>query len=405
MWIAEAKVDPKLFSWFTFNGPKAIKLGRDQEFNQKHPLQVRPGELVGLKKATRGPGAGNYQVLLGHAVHVVFRNVPQKMIDKLVDHLKPHKGTPPEHGQLQEGQKRNRKVQIRDKIESDKQRDDFYRPTGAVREHSTYDRLNYQWRKVVHAGTPIKSLKQGRSKYSLQQDDIVGVRYMTKARGGFIILPNGQRVNISHDTYEAVVGSTRILPSSKQQKGIVIIADVKAALPKQTRIRKPKEEEPDVRRVPRDAHENRTGTRIKRDIQRGGLVYKHEDIPDVEMEDDEDEDLDDIAEQEESPTVPLSHQPVSVLKVGTKIKSAKRSENEFIVVDVRQDTGYTEFSLYSPLKKDVRKLRIGTDVDMSTYRSVIPAGEADKSELAAGKRAFNKAVKDKKFTIGSIHDQ
>jgi hypothetical protein len=53
----------------------------------------------------------------------------------------------------------------------------------------------------------------------------------------------------------------------------------------------------------------------------------------------------------------------------------------------------------------VRKLRLSDDIDMANYKSVILLGEASKSDLAAGKRAYNRSVKDKKFTIGSIHDQ
>lgn len=394
--IAEAKVkDLATMSWFTYTGEKAIKLGADKQFNQKHPLVVRPGELVGLKKAARGPGAGNYQVVLGHAVHVLFRNVTQKMIDKIEGKLKPYKGKPPEHGQLQEGKKRTTKVRIRDKETSDRQTADLFKPDGPVRENTTYNRENYQWRRVVHAGVAVKSLKQGRSKYSTQEGDVVGMRYMTKARGGFIILPNMQRVNIDHDTYMKLIESTRIQPSSKQQKGIVILADVKATLPKETRNRKKKEPEPDVR-ISRGEPENKVGRRLQRDIK--GFTHEH-DIPDEDIEDDE---LDD----DEVPTqVPEAHQPAKVIKVGALLQSAKRPDNKFAVVNAEVHETYTEFSLYNLRTKDVRKLRMSNDTDMSNTKSVLVLGDVSKSELAAGKRAFNKAVKEKKFTIGTIHDQ
>ncbi|AGS82092.1 hypothetical protein O152_gp269 [Pseudomonas phage PaBG] len=393
--IAEAKVkDLATMSWFTYTGEKAIKLGTDKQFNQKHPLVVRPGELVGLKKAARGPGAGNYQVVLGHAVHVLFRNVTQKMIDKIEGKLKPYKGKPPEHGQLQEGKKRTTKVRIREKETSDKLVADLFKPEGPVRENATYNRENYQWRRVVHAGVAVKSLKQGRSKYSTQEGDVVGMRYMTKARGGFIILPNMQRVNIDHDTYMKLIESTRIQPSSKQQKGIVILADVKATLPKETRNRKKKEPEPDVR-IQRGEPEKTAGRRMQRDIK--GFTHDH-DIPDVDIEDDELED--------EAPSqVPEAHQPAKVIRVGSLLQSAKRPDNKFAVVDAEVHETYTEFSLYSLRTKDVRKLRMSNDTDMSNTKSVLVLGDVSKSELAAGKRAFNKAVKDKKFTVGTIHDQ
>lgn len=398
--IAEAKVkDLATMSWFTYTGEKAIKLGTDKQFNQKHPLMVRPGELVGLKKAARGPGAGNYQVVLGHAVHVLFRNVTQKMIDKIEDKLKPYKGKPPEHGQLQEGKKRTTKVRIREKETSDKLVADLFKPDGPVRENTTYNRENYQWRRVVHSGVAVKSLKQGRSKYSTQEGDVVGMRYMTKARGGFIILPNMQRVNIDHDTYMKLIESTRIQPSSKQQKGIVILADVKATLPKETRNRKKKEPEPDVR-IQRGEPEKTVGRRLQRDIK--GFTHDH-DIPDVDIEDDEleDDELEDNAPSQ----VPEAHKPAKVIKVGSLLQSAKRPDNKFAVVNAEVHETYTEFSLYNLRTKDVRKLRMSNDTDMSNTKSVLVLGDVPKSELAAGKRAFNKAVKDKKFTVGTIHDQ
>lgn len=401
-WIAEAKVkDLATMSWFTFNGAKAVKLGTDKQFNQKHPLVVRPGEVVGLKKAARGPGAGNYQVVLSHAVHVLFRNVPQKMIDKLVDNLKPYKGKLPEHGQLEETQKRIKKVRIREKEASDKMADELFRPVGPVRETTTYNRENYQWRKVVHAGVPVKSLKQGRSKYTTQEGEAVGMRYLTKARGGFIILPNMQRVNIDHDTYMKLVESTRIMPSSKQQKGLVILADVKATLPKETRVRKQKEPEPDVREG-RGPMEERHARRLGNDIKKDHQVSSHpEPDDDVDLDDDEDDDLEDDVVSD----VPESHQPAQVLKVGSLVQSAKRADNKFIVVDSVSHDSYTEFSLYGLQKKDIRKLRLSNDIDMANYKSVVMLGDAEKADLAAGKRANNRAVKEKKFTIGSIHDQ
>lgn len=394
-WTAEAKVkDLATLTWYTYEGDRSVTLGSGKEYNQKHPLTVRPGELVGMKQATRGSGVGNYQVVLGHALHVLFRSVPEAQINKLIKKLVKYKGKTPEHNQLLDGQKRVKKVTISDKVQSDKQTDDLFKPTGTIRENTMYDRTNYQWRKIIHPGVKVKSLKQGRSKYTTQEGDIIGLRYMTKARGGFVILPNEQRVNISHDTYMELVNSARIQPTSKQQKGLVILADLKAGQPKQTRIRKPKE--PVI--APRDPIAPKSPSRVKRDMHED-LVSDH-DIDDDEIEDDED--IHELPLDE--PEVPKSHQPSQVLKVGAKIGSSKRPSNQFVVVDATKHEGYTEFALYSPTKKDVRKLRLADGVDMASYKSVSVLGEATKSELAAGKRAFNGAVKNKKFTTASIHD-
>lgn len=408
-WYAEAAVkDLESMTWYTFNGTKPVKLGVDKQFHQKHPLVVRPGELVALKKPTRGPGVGNYRVVMGHAIHVLFRNVPQKMIDKIIKDLKPYRGKIPTKDVIPEGEpkKRAAKVRIRDRVESDKQTDPLFKPTGTVRETSTYNRENYQWRKVVHGAVPVKSLKQGRSKYTTAPDDIIGMRYMTKARGGFVILPNMQRVNIDHDTYMKLVESTRILPTSKQQKGLVIVADVKATMPKQTRVRKVKEPEPDVRdKVKPETAAERLARRLGHDVKKTGARSPHADAPDVAWDDDEDDDVAEIPDEEETPATPENKQPAAVLKVGLLIQSAKRPENKYAIVDSTINSDYTEFALYGLVNKDVRKMRIVNDQDMSKYKSVVVIGEASKSEMAAGKRALNGAVKNKKFTVGSIHDQ
>lgn len=398
MFISEAKVkDLDSLSWFVYEGDKVVRIGTTGEHNQKHALVIRPKDTVGLKKATRGSGAGNYQVVLGSAVHVLFRNVPAAKIDKL--EFTKFRGKNPEHAVLPEGRKRTSRVRIQEKQPRDKQSDDYYKPDAAVRETSTYDKENYQWRKVVHAGTAIKSLKQGRSKYTLQEGDVIGVRYMTKARGGFVILPNDLRVNISHDTYEAIVGTTRILPSSRQQRGLVVIADVAKTMPKQTRIRKAKAERPED--TPVEKSNEKTARRALADIKHKPILHVPKDTPKNPTPDfDDDEDTD-----EEEPPVIESHTPAKVLKVGMVVQSSKVPDNEFVVVNAETNNGFTEFSLYSPKQKTVRKFRLRENLDMSSYKSIALKGTATASELAAGKRAYTKAVKDKKFAVGSIHDK
>jgi hypothetical protein len=405
LWYAEAKVkDLEAMTWYTYEGPKK-RIGIEREFHQKHSLDLVPDELVALAMPARGPSVGKYRVVLGSRLHVTFRSVPADAITKLMKYLKPYKGKTPTHDVLPEGRKRVAKVRIREKADSDKLKDDLYKPGGTVRETNQYNRENYQWRKVVHEGTKIKTMKQGRTRYVLQRDDVIGVRYMTKARGGFILLPDNQRINIDDATYQELLGHTRILPSSKQQKGIVILADIKASLPKQTRVRKPKEPEPDVRDSNKPKPESaaeRLRKRLGHDVKKTNSASPHDDLPDDADDWDDDEDIVEVPDPVTK--VPEAHQPIKVLKVGALIQSAKRPENQFVVVDSTAREGYTEFALYGLKNKDVRMLRIPNDTDMSKYKSVVSQGEAGKSELAAGKRALNGAVKNKKFTVGSIHD-
>lgn len=398
MWVAESKVkDLSSLQWFVYDGKVPVRLGRDKEFNQKHPAIVMPGELVGLKKAARGPGAGNYQLVLGRALHVLFRNVPLKQIEKL-GKLKPHRGKTPEHSQVLEGRKRTTRVTIREKATSDKLKDDLYKPNEAVRETSRYDREHYQWRKVTKPGVSIKSLKQGRSKYKTQEDDVIGLRYLTKARGGFVILPDDQRVNISHDTYMELVGSARILPTSRQRKGIVILADVKANLPKQTRVRKSREPvEPSIIRPA-------SGVKTRNPKTKYGI--KPDDLHDEGVIGDfEDDELDDAPEAPETPKVPEAHTPSKQLKVGSVIQSARRDENQFVVVESKDYDSYTEFSLFRLRDGVCMKLRLPNNTDLTRSSSIIILEPASPAIMSEAKKEMAKAVKEKSFTFGTIHDK
>lgn len=391
MYLAYAKAkDLKEFTWYTFEGPRKVQLGMDKEYNQRHPLVVQPSELFGVKRVARGAGAGNYQIVLGVALHVLFRNVPMSQIKRVEKYLKPYKGKTPEHNQVLDS-KRSKKVSIREKESSDKQKDEFFKPAGTIRETASYSRENYQWRKLKVPRTLIKSLKQGKSKGQLQEGEVFGLRYMTKTRGGFIIMPDDQRVNIDHNTYTALVTGSRILPTSQQQKGIVLLSEIKAKIPKQTRNRKPKEENI----VPRSGvAENK---RINRDIKRDISL----DVSDVgDFEDDE-------VPDHRAPALsqlPKSHTPMFVLKEGKIIRSAKNPSNEYVISGSKDYGDYTEFSVYNVDTEETKLLRIPNNTDMSRQKIVSILGQADRLLHAQAKRALHKAVKDNKFTVGTIHD-
>lgn len=419
MFIAEAKIkDLDSLTWFTFVGARAVTLGSANQFNQRHTLQIKPQNIIGFKKVARGPGAGNYQVVLGHAPHVLFRNVPFNMIEKLQDRLEKYKGKNPTHPELDAGRKRAPRVVIEERIKSDKQKDDFYKPNGTINERTSYDRENYQWRKVI-SNKPIKivTLKQGRSRSSIAEGDVIGLRYMTKARGGFIILPTGARVNISHDNFEEIVNSTRILPASRQQRGIVLVADVKSVLGKQDRIRKAAE--PDAANADKKDDKKLSPIelakqRLLREAKKKAFVPEpQEDLEDDFEDDEDDEDAEDDVpatspkntqtEQPDAETKHESHTP-SILKVGSTIRSGRRTSNTFIVANVKDYGGYSEYALYNPETTHVTLVRFNNNIDLSRVRDLIILEDAPAGERAAAIRAYNKAAKLRKFSSGTIHD-
>lgn len=406
MFIAEAKIkDLDTLTWYTFTGLRAVTLGSANQFNQRHTLQIKPQNIVGFKKVTRGPGAGNYQVVLGHAPHVLFRNVPYANIEKLSDRLEKYKGKNPTHPELDSSRKRASRVVIEERSKSDKQKDPFYKPNGTINERTSYDRENYQWRKVVSdKAIKVVTLKQGRSRTTISEGDVIGLRYMTKARGGFILLPTGARINISHDSFEDIVNNTRILPSARQQRGIVLVADVKAVIGKQDRVRiakddgilaiKQKKATPSPLELAKQ--------RLLRDAKK--KAYKPEEVED-DFEDDFDEDddgMDDVPD--DKPTTEHQAHTPTTLKVGSVIRSGRRTDNTFIVANVKEVGSYSEYALYNPETTHVQLVRFNNNVDLSRVRDLVILEDAPAGERAAAMRAFHKAQLERKFAQGTIHD-
>lgn len=396
MFLAEAAKLEEM-SWFIYNGKKAVTLGNPQQFNQRHTLTIKPNALIGLKQAVRGPGAGNYQVVLAEAPHVLFRNVPYDRIQKLSQKMEKHKGPKPVKA-VPEGRKRAVRVTIKEKSTSDKLKDDLFKPTGTINERTVYDKENYQWRKVV-SKTPIRivTLKQGRSRSSISEGDIVGVRYMTKARGGFVILPNGLRVNISHDSYMEIVNNARILPARQQQKGIVLISEVKSVTGKLDRIRKPKEETEDELRTPLRLSRDKANAKLLRDAKKH--AYHH---VDDDFEDDEPSERQPDAEVTKK-HAPVAHTPQS-LEVGSVIRSGRVTKNLFIVANIEDKGAYNELSLYNPETQKVQQVRMNKDVDLTRIRDLMIMEKATPSERAAAIRAYTRAAKTRSFVTNTIHD-
>lgn len=221
------------FEWYVYEKDKTT-IGKKLEFNPRQTLRLAKGDVYGVKRTTRGPTAGSFQVVLAAATHVTFRAVPFRSVTRILEDSKKTKD-PGTITAKTAGVRAVRFSTAEEKAAPNKQRDSHYKPTGIV-EKSTYDKDHYQWRTVTATGkVNIVTLKQGRNRGSVDKGDTFGLRYITPAKGGYILLDSGLRVNITHELYEKLVLSSRILPPAKQQKGLVFADEVKAALPKQTR--------------------------------------------------------------------------------------------------------------------------------------------------------------------------
>lgn len=208
------------FDWYTFTGDKATTL---KGFNQRHDFRLEKGDVYGVRSSRL---LGKYQAVKAGMTHVLFRNIPEDKIDKLVDKSKAYRGSSVKHPEL-EGRKRASKVAIKTtEIKIANRLTDVYFTPKNVTERSSYDRQNYQWRKL---GKQVRIItkKMGKARKPLEHGDTVGLRFVTNAKGGYVIMPNDERVNIPTEVYKEIVENSRILPRNEQQIGVVDMYDIK----------------------------------------------------------------------------------------------------------------------------------------------------------------------------------
>lgn len=309
--LAAAEADFKTFKWYS--AKQSFKMHLSDT-----PLTVQQDDLVGVRKTTRGPTAGSYQVVLAKYPQLVHRSVPESEIEKFEKHLKEFEGIP-EKPKKTAG---SRMAPINKRVleQSDKQTSQFFKPSSAPREEGQYDKENYQWRKIVH---PVRiDTKLGKVKTSLRLNDKIGMRYMQKSHGGFIILPNGERVQISHETYEQVTLNSDIVPSSEQERGIVDLKDVKKNAPN-VRIRLPKAY------APPKIKEHKEGDTPQAKLP-GDTVSRHKELVSKFHYNDLDDDFEFTPEEEEElfePEEEFEEEPEETVK--GKGKPAKEEEEPF----------------------------------------------------------------------------
>lgn len=208
------------FDWYTFGGAKAVTL---KGYNQRHDFRLEKGDVYGVRSTRQ---LGKYQLVKRDMTHVLFRNVEESKVDKIIDDSKVYRGPKVAHPEL-EGRKRAQKVAIKatELKLPNRMTDPYFSPKG-VTERTSYDRQDYQWRNVGKQ-IRIKTLKMGKARKSLEHGDVIGVRYLTVAKGGYIIMPNQERVNIPTEIYKEIVENSRILSRGEQRSGVINMLDIK----------------------------------------------------------------------------------------------------------------------------------------------------------------------------------
>lgn len=425
--IAAAQADFKTLEWFSNKG---------NDFKLKlsdHPaINVATDDLIGLKKTTRGPTAGSYQVVLAKYPQLVFRSISQKEIDGFYDKLKPYAGIP------EKPEKTGKRMTplVKASLEkNDKQTSQFYVSPRAPREQGAYDKDDYQWRQMVR-GVRIVSKEHGKTRAVVKEHDTIGMRYLRKSHGGYVIVPTGERVMIAHDMYEELTLNSDILPHARQEKGIVDLNDIARHMPKGTRIRIPKL--PKVSAAPKKVHATRGPTAERPFHEKNKPLisqfdYKefddafdfepddeefllnppdefdlddeetvnNQDKPalDTDLDDDDDDpDMDHLLDEkhDEETGDPIEDEDAVYAEEGLILKSM--TGEEWVVVGIEEEGLSDTLLLYNPATKTLRNYRVAAGADLREMKTVTPTKvmsgpayeklreEAADRDLTAGKR-------------------
>jgi len=398
--LAASPADFKQFEWM-YNAGKQFELNLDGT-----PIKVEPDDLMGFRKATRGPTAGAYQVVLAKYPQKIYRSIKQEQIDKFIKRFKEYTGIP--DAPKKEGARHS--YMSKGRLQNDRLESQFWTSPSKPRETESYNRDDYQWRKVMHS-TPVTTKHYGTSRAVLKPGDEIGLRYLRKSHGGYIIMPNGERVLIAHDLYEQITNNTDILPRARQQTGIVEFSELKDSLPKRAAARrikipiKPKSTDPRPTKTG-DAESEKHAERIKQLV----TTFDYEDMDqdfDFEPEDEEevlnpvtDEDFpleedtvnngeepsitdleDEDFEEEEDPEMDF-HKDQEVDEDGEEIVDDEavlaeeglvlisRDNSEWVIVGIEEQGMSDSLVLYNEDTKSLRHYKVHAGEDLRNVKSV-----------------------------------
>lgn len=416
--VESANIDPDSFAWLVFTRATKMRL---TGYHQRHVLNLMKGDIFGVRR-TR---SNTYQMVKSDAMHILYRNLTERTYSSIMKNSIPYKGETPTDAEAEEGFVRRRKVNTRETVKpANKRVDDFFIPTrGRIVEKYQIDLSNYQWRKIAKSQIKIVTKKQGKIKSVLQIGDVVGMRYRSPARGGYVIVDAKERVHISHELYLAIVQGSRVVPSAQQRSGILDISsgkqeeEIKEAAKRRKNVKRPAprmidlpEEEPveKLYDIDSDFPEellNKTERRSRTVKNMRRSMKKLLDIPESEtwVETDEQEGFEDEPQQETNKTLPKDEDEyieeegddveapeeaeptaeeeeaqkpvVDVLEIGDIIHTLKGPKQSYAVVDAKvmdRNENLMEYVLFDPASTDeeedaLYKLRIGVRMTLEKF--------------------------------------
>lgn len=204
------------FDWRMFKGPRRINL---EVRNQKRPLQK--GDVYGIRQVK----GDKYYVIFPDAYHVVFI-VSKKRGESIIEKSSRRRKMP-KIEDVRAGVGRQRAQRIDAGRKFDPQAARFKPPSKVPNEKKAgVDFDNYQWRKFTD--TKFKYSKSATKGFELKKGDKFGLRFFRPARGGFIVLEDGQYWPIPTKYYDELVESSAVLPLTRWPKGKLSAEEIKS---------------------------------------------------------------------------------------------------------------------------------------------------------------------------------
>lgn len=420
--LAVSQADFSQFKWYSNQG-KDITLDHAGK-----KLVANPDDLIGLRVSTSNRSKGTYQIVFAKYPQIIFRSIDPKVVAKFHKQLKEYKGIPDKPEKT--GQ-RQRKIthDIAPTKDTDKLHAQFFRSPNKPRESGSYDKDDYQWRKMVRGDTVVSTKHSSKTRHMLKTGDVVGMRYLRKSHGGYIISPLGERIMIDHDLYEKITNDSDILPSSLQERGVVDMKDIKASLPKGTKIRMPRllppkpikdsdggahgydhfhkkhektlvskfdykevddefdfepEEEEELLNPPLDTEDSEFEDEIHETVNSGKGADLDDDF-DAEFEDEEDDgdpetDFHHDVETDEETGEPIEDEDAVYAHEGLILKT--KDGDEWVVVHI-EEAGLSDILvMYSERAKALRHYKVPTGEDMRNMKTVTIGGSVSGKKLS-----------------------
>lgn len=213
--LSATKDQAKDFSWFSFNGARAVEVSQ-----RTHKRKIEKGQKFGLR-----PARGNkYYLIFPDMVHVDFP-IEAKLGASLMTKSAKLRKVPELKDSKDTVRVRGIKSTMRTlmKTQFDSPR---FSPRGVKSEKENgYDYSNYQWRQVVDQTLVVKHSK---GQELLRKYDSIGMRFLKETRGGILIRPDGLRLIISTEEYDRLVKEIPILPIKEWPNGVLTLRTINA---------------------------------------------------------------------------------------------------------------------------------------------------------------------------------